>query len=174
MFDIFVPDIYQKSVYTINYKKLKKCGIKCLLIDLDNTITPASLNKPDKRIKTLFYELKTMGFKIIIISNSPKGRVEIFKNELQVDASAFAFKPRKDKYNKIMEIYKLKPDEIAAIGDQLVTDVYGANRLGITSVLINPMSEKDFFTTFFNRVLEKVIFSFLTKKELFTRGRYYE
>lgn len=174
MFDIFVPDMYQKSVYTIDYKKLKKMGIKCILFDLDNTIAPTSVNKPDKKIKNLFYELKDMGFKIIIISNSPKSRVEPFKNELQVDASAFALKPRKDKYLKIMKTYNLKPEQIAAIGDQLVTDIYGANRLDITSILVNSMSKKDFFATTLNRLFEKIIFRALTKKGLFMRGKYYE
>lgn len=174
MFDIFVPDMYQKSVYTIDYKKLKKIGIKCILFDLDNTIVPTSLNKPDKKIKMLFYELKNMGFKLIIISNSPKSRVEPFKNELQVDASAFALKPRKDKYLKIMKIYNFKPEQIAAIGDQLVTDIYGANRLNITSILVNSVSKKDFFASTLNRLFEKIIFKFLTKKGLFMRGKYYE
>lgn len=174
MFDKFVPDMYQKSIYTINYKKLKKMGIKCLLFDLDNTLVPTSLNKPNKKVKMLFYDLKSMGFKLIIISNSPKSRVEPFKNELQVDSAAFALKPRKDKYLKIINTYGFKPDEIAAIGDQLVTDIYGANRMEITSILINPMSEKDFFATSFNRFFEKVIFKYLTRKELFVRGKYYE
>ena len=40
MFDKFVPDIYAKSIFLINYKKLRKSGIKCLLFDLNNTIAP--------------------------------------------------------------------------------------------------------------------------------------
>ena len=47
-----------------------------------------------------------------------------------------------------MENYKFVPDEIAAVGDQLLTDVYGANRLGITSILVNQMGAKDFFNSF--------------------------
>ncbi len=174
MFEIFVPDIYQKSVYSINYEKLKKKGIKCLLFDLDNTIIPTSVDKPDKRIKKLFYSLKAMGFKLIIVTNCPKSRVEPFKNELQVDAAAFALKPRKDKFIKIMKLYNFKSSEIAMIGDQLVNDVFASNRLDITSILVNPMSEKDFFTSFLKRVLEKFVFNFLNKKELFIRGKYYE
>lgn len=174
MFEKFVPDIYQKNVYTINYEKLKKKGIKCLLFDLDNTIIPTTVNKPDKKIKKLFYDLKIMGFKIIIVTNCPKIRVEPFRNELQVDCAAFALKPRKDKFLKIMKMYNYKPSELVLIGDQLVNDVYASNRLEITSILVNPMSEKDFFTSFFNRVFEKIVFNFLNRKELFIRGKYYE
>ncbi len=174
MFDKFVPDMYQKSIYTIDYKKLKKMGIKCILFSLNNTIIPTSVDKPDKRLKKLFYDLKKMGFKLIIISNSPKTRVEVFKDELQVDSAAFSFKPRKDKYMKIINTYGFKANEIAAIGDKLATDIYGANRMNITSILVNSMSEKDFFTSFFNKTIEKFIFKFLTRKELFVRGKYYE
>ena len=79
MFENFLPDIYQKSIYYINYDKLLKKGIRCLLFDLDNTITPSHINKPTKRLKRLFDELKEKGFKVIIISNAPKYRIEPFK-----------------------------------------------------------------------------------------------
>ena len=69
--DIFIPDVYQKSIYTINYKKLKKNGIKCLLFDLDNTIAPYKVNEPDVKVKELFARLEE-DFKVIIVSNSPK------------------------------------------------------------------------------------------------------
>jgi len=174
MIENFMPDIYQKSIYYINYDKLYKKGIRLLLFDLDNTITPSHVNKPTKRLKKLFDELKDKGFKIIIVSNSTKHRVEPFKNELMVDAAAFALKPRKDKYVQIMNKFKYKHTEIAAIGDQLITDIYGANKLDITSILVNPLTEKDYTVTFFNRLLEKIIYNKLEKKDVFIRGKYFE
>ena len=86
MIEEFVPDIYQKSIYYINYDKLFKKGIRCILFDLDNTISPSYINKPTKRLKKLFDELRDKGFKLIIISNSPRHRIEPFKNYLNVDA----------------------------------------------------------------------------------------
>ncbi|NCC71744.1 YqeG family HAD IIIA-type phosphatase, partial [bacterium] len=80
----------------------------------------------------------------------------------------------KDKYEKILNEYKLKPEEISAIGDQLLTDIYGANRMGIRSILVNPISNVDFFATHFNRFFENIIMKILNKKELFTRGKYFE
>lgn len=174
MIEKFMPDIYQKSIYYINYDKLYKKGIRLLLFDLDNTITPSHVNKPTKRLKKLFDELKDKGFKIIIMSNSTKHRIEPFKNELIVDACAFSLKPRKDKYVYIMDKFKYKHTEIACIGDQLITDIYGANRLDITSILVNPLSEKDYTVTLFNRLLERIIFNKLEKKDVFIRGKYFE
>ena len=174
MIEKFMPDIYQKSIYYINYDKLYKKGIRLLLFDLDNTITTSHINKPTKRLKKLFDELKDKGFKIIIMSNSTKHRIEPFKNELMVDACAFSLKPRKDKYVYIMDKFKYKHTEIASIGDQLITDIYGANRLDITSILVNPLSEKDYTVTLFNRLLERIIFNKLEKKDVFIRGKYFE
>lgn len=174
MLEKFVPDIYAKSIFLINYKKLRKKGIKCILFDLDNTIAPVSIQKPSKKTIDLFEELKDLGFKLIIMSNSPKTRVEPFKTALNVDAAALCFKPKKDKYLKIMKIYNLKPEAICSIGDQLVTDIYGANNLDITSILVNQISPKDYFTSFFNRLIEKLIIKRLEKKDLFKKGRYYD
>ena len=174
MVEKFMPDVYQKSIYYINYDKLWKKGVRCLLFDMDNTITPAHITKPTKRLKRLFDELKAKGFKVIIFSNNPKYRIEPFKSFLNVDACAFALKPSKEKYNLIMERFKYKHTEIAAIGDQLLTDIYGANKLDITSVLVNPLTERDHTVTWINRLLEKMIFNSLEKKEVFKRGGYYD
>ena len=108
------------------------------------------------------------------MSNAPKHRIEPFKSYLGVDACAFSLKPRKDKYLKIMEKFKYKHTEIAAIGDQLLTDVYGANRLDIVSVLVNPMSEHDYSITWINRIFEKFIYGSLEKKDVFKKGEYYD
>ena len=77
----FYPDVYQKSIYTINYEKLKENGIKCLLFDLDNTCVPYVDKLPSKKLKNLFEDLQDLGFKIIIFSNSNKNRLEPFKKE---------------------------------------------------------------------------------------------
>lgn len=174
MIEKFIPDIYQKSIYYINYDKLYKKGIRCIIFDLDNTITPSHVKKPTKRLKRLFDELRDKGFKVIIMSNAPKYRIEPFKTYLNVDACAFSLKPRKNKYERIMEKFKYKYTEVAAVGDQLLTDIYGANKLDLTSILVNPLTDHDFTITFINRIIEKFIYDRLDKKELFTKGQYYE
>ena len=73
-----------------------------------------------------------------------------------------------------MEKFKYKHTEVAAVGDQLLTDIYGANKLDITSILVNPLTDKDFSVTFINRIIEKIIYDRLDKKDLFMKGKYYE
>ena len=174
MIEKYMPDIYQKSIYYINYDKLYKKGIRCLIFDLDNTLVPIHTDKPTKRLKKLFDELKDKGFKVIIMSNSTKHRLEPFKTYLNVDASFFSLKPRKNKYEKIIERFKYKSTEIACIGDQLLTDILGANKLDLTSILVNPLSDDDFSVTYLNRLLEKYIYGRLEKKDLLIRGKYYD
>ena len=89
----YVPDIYKKSIYTINYEKLKARGIKCLLFDLDNTLVPYTDKVPSKKNKELFKKLKELGFKVIIFSNSGKKRLTPFKVGLDVDCCFRCFKP---------------------------------------------------------------------------------
>ena len=154
--DKFIPDMYQKSIYDIDYGKLKKKGIKCILFDLDNTLVPVNEDVPTKKVKELFNRLEK-DFKVIILSNSGRKRLIPFKEGLNVDGGASSHKPFKKKYLKIMDIYKFKYHEIAAIGDQLLTDIQGANRVGITSILINPIGEYEKIPTKINRFFEGFI-----------------
>ena len=73
-----------------------------------------------------------------------------------------------------MSVYGVKPSEIAAVGDQLLTDIFGANRLGITSILVNPISTSDFKVTRGNRFIENMIIKHFAKKGVFEKGKYYE
>ena len=172
--DLFVPDMYAQSVFTINYEKLKKSGIKCLLFDLDNTLCPVAIDKINKKTKDLFEELKEQGFKLVIISNSHKPRLAPFKEDLNVDVSASSKKPLKSKYQRILKTFGFKDYEVAAIGDQLLTDILGANRMNFTSILVNPISKNDLKVTKFNRIFERKIMKHLAKKGLFESGVYYD
>ena len=174
MLEKFRPDIYQNSIYDIPYKKLKRRGIKCLLFDLDNTIASLNTLEPDSKFLDFIYKLQDEGFKIIILSNASKARVTPFKEQANIDSSYHSMKPLKKKYQKIMKLYHYKDTDIACIGDQLLTDVLGANRMGITSILVNPISNDDHILTKIARFFEKRIFKKLKKKGLLEKGVYYD
>ncbi len=170
----YIPDMYQQSIYTIDYQMLLDKGIKCLLFDLDNTLVPITDRKPTKKLKELFDDLKSKGFKVIIFSNSHRKRLKPFKEELNVDCCASARKPFKEKFLLILREYRYSVNEVAIIGDQILTDILGGNKVGILTVLINPISNKDFFLTKINRFRERRIMKKLRDKNLFSKGRYYE
>lgn len=173
MMDLFIPDIYQQSIYTIDYKKLHKNGIKCLLFDLDNTIAPYNTLEPDQKVKELFARLEN-DFKIIIISNNNKNRLRPFKEKLNVDTAYSSKKPFKSKYKKILELYKFKVSEVACIGDQLLTDILGANRMGFTSILVNRIAKYETIFTRINRFFESFILKSLEQKRILVSGEYYD
>lgn len=169
----YIPDIYQKSIYTIDYQKLKDRGIKCLLFDLDNTLVPVSTKGHNKKIKALFDELKK-DFKVILFSNSPKKRLKLFTEGLDVDYVASALKPFPKNFLYVLNKYNYNVSEVAIIGDRLLTDILGGNKVGITTVLINPISTKDALSTKFLRIIENKIIYKLRNKNLFTKGKYYD
>ena len=173
--DKFTPDMYQKSIYHIDYEKLLDSGIKCLLFDLDNTCVPYKDKVPNKKLIDLFDTLKDMGFKIIIFSNATKKRIKPFKDALNVDCLARAKKPNKKSFLKVMRLFKYNLSDMVIIGDQLYKDILGGNKVGIKTILVNPMSKDDFFlTTLIFRNLEKRVYINLHKKGLLIRGKYYE
>jgi uncharacterized protein len=171
--DIFIPDAYYQSIYKINYQKLKKRGVKCLLFDLDNTMAPYSKIEPDKKLKDLFAVLQS-DFKVIILSNNNKNRLRPFKEKLNVDTAFSSKKPFKGKYKKILSMYHLKPGECAAVGDQLMTDILGANRMNMYSIFVNPLSEFEHPWTKINRFFERIIIKKLNQRGILIKGEYYE
>ena len=170
----FIPDMYQKSIYHINYEKLSEDGIKCLLFDLDNTCVPFKDTEPNKKLIDLFEMLKDMGFRVIIFSNASKKRITPFKNGLNVDCSASSKKPNTNKLVKIMKMFKYDLSDVAIIGDQLYTDILCGNRVGIRTILVNPMSKDDLLFTKMFRILEKKKFKKFAKMGILKKGKYYE
>ena len=169
----FLPLIYQESIFTINYDKLKKMGIKCLLFDVDNTISPAKETVLCNKTKKLFEKLKK-DFKIILFSNNFPKRVRGFSSFYDVEDAYLSLKPLSFKYKLILKKYGYKKNEVAAIGDQLLTDIKGGNKVGIVTILVNPLSEEDEKETWLNRKIEKFIFNKFYNQDLLKKGRYYE
>ena len=168
----YVPDVYQESIFKVNYDLLKTRGIKHLLFDLDNTLAPYNKKECSEEVKNLIENLKN-NFNIVIFSNSPKKRVSIFANELGIDYVSNAMKPSNKKFLDYIEKHKLIENEVAIIGDQLVTDIRGGNGVGILTVFVKPISSYDPIWTKIGRIREKKIIKKLRKKDLF-KGRFYD
>ncbi len=170
----YIPDIYQKSIYLIDYSKLLSSGIDTLLFDLDNTILEPKEKEISSKAKDLFVSLKQKGFKIIIFSNSSKKRVLRSSKYLGVRGVYFALKPLGYKFKKLINEYDFDKNKMAIIGDQLLTDILGGNKIGIKTILVVPITIDDSIFTIFNRFIERRIMKKLEKKDLFVKGRYYE
>lgn len=171
--EIYVPDIYQKNINEINYDILSSRGIKCLIFDLDNTLALIKEKFPNDDVKKFIKDLKKKGFKIYLASNSINKRVKPFHEELKIDYVSSAKKPKTDKVNILIKKSKLGLDQIAIIGDSMLDDVVCGNTIGITTILIDQLSKKEFPFARIKRIKEKRIQKKLRDKDLFTKGRYY-
>ena len=169
----YIPNMYYKNIYEINYKLLKEKGIKCILFDLDNTLVEPHTKHSNEKLQKLFIELKK-DFKVIIFSNSFITRLFPFKKELEVDINHTSLKPLKHSFNKVLKKYKFNKEEVAIIGDQIFTDIIGGNNVGINTILVDSITVKDFFITKYNRKREEKLLKELEEKKLFKRGKYYE
>lgn len=169
----FYPNMYQKTIQDINYKKLKKLDIKCLIFDLDNTIALIDQHVITAETKKLLTGLKK-DFQVVIISNNITSRVKSYANYLQCDFVANAIKPLSKGYRKIKNKYGFKQEEMCMIGDQIVTDIYGGNRYGMFTILVDPLGKKDLKITSLNRFIERKILKKYEDKGIMKKGVYYE
>lgn len=169
----FKPTIYQKSVYDIDYKKLKGKGIKCLVFDLDNTLGLLEHHVPPKKTSDLINKLKK-DFIVVIISNNSKKRIKPYIESLDIDAIYWALKPSIIGLSRVKKNYHLAKEEMAIIGDQLVTDILAGTRFKITTILVDPMGKKDLKITALNRKIEEHILKKYQKRHVLERGKYYE
>lgn len=164
----FKPDIYQKNIFGIDYGKLKQQGIKLIIFDLDNTLVPAKSILPKQEVVSFMKKLSKK-FDIVLVSNNKFERVQKVSEIFECQFFSFAIKPsmRIKKYLKKKYLYT--KEEMVIIGDQLLTDIYMGNRLGIKTILVDPLTTKDLRITSFNRFIEKRIM----KKLRIIRGEYY-
>ena len=171
--EIYVPDIYQKNIYEIDYENLLSRGIKCLIFDLENTLVTILETMPREETKELFKKIKKKGFKIYIASNSIKARVKPFHEELKVDFIYSVKKPHTEKIAELINSTKFGLDEIAMIGDSMMDDVVCGNTIGVTTILLDQISKREYPLARIRRMKEKKIQKKLRDKNLFTKGRYY-
>ncbi|TCT16905.1 hypothetical protein EDC18_101201 [Natranaerovirga pectinivora] len=158
------PDTYVDSIHDIDYKKLYEEGKRGLIFDIDNTLVPYDVAHPDDKIITLFEELKALGFKICLASNNNKDRVIKFNERLKLIAIHKALKPFRRNLRKAMYLMKTKKEETVIIGDQIFTDVLGGNRLGIKTILVVPIQDKEEWITKIKRNTERKILDIYQKR----------
>ena len=169
---IFKPNIYKKNIFEIDYSKLKKEGIKCLVYDLDNTLGLISHKNCPDETKELLNKLRE-DFIVVISSNNTRSRLKPYLEELNIDGVSWSMKPSIRSLIVIKNKFKLKKKEMCIIGDQIVTDILAGNRYRIKTILVDPLGEKDLKITGLNRKIEAKIVKRYEKRGLFERGKYY-
>ena len=163
MFETFYPGNYVDSAYEIPYEKLYERGYRGIIFDVDNTLVPHGA-PADARAIELFERLRAIGFSTCILSNNKEPRVSPFADKV---GSPYIFKggkPSRKGYERAMERMKTDRDTTLFVGDQLFTDVWGANRTGLYSILVKPINPKEEIQIVLKRYLEAVVLAFYRKR----------
>lgn len=160
------PDLYVKSIYHIDLQRLWQQGIRAIITDLDNTLVAWDDPLPGARLEQWVEQVQRHGFSVFIVSNNSPERVDKFARALGVPAISKAVKPRRGAFRTALDTLQVNPQQAAVVGDQIFTDVLGGNRLGLYTILVVPLSNKEFFGTKFARTLEILILRRLKLKGL--------
>ena len=158
MFDLFKPTFQADSLDSISIEKLKREGIRGLIIDLDNTMTPWNDLEVGPKVAQWFEKVQVAGIQACVVSNNKhKQRVAVVAEHLRIPFVFRATKPRRKAFRSGMEILGTGTSDTAVIGDQLFTDILGGNRLGLCTILVLPISDREFIGTRFLRQMERVL-----------------
>lgn len=129
------------SIYQLTGKTLAEAGIRFLMADLDNTLCPYSVSEPDQALQEWLEGLKANGVTLFLLSNSRKpDRAKHFAQCLGIGYLGHAGKPKVAGYRRAMTDHGVTPADCAMVGDQVFTDTLGANRAGVRSILVRPIS----------------------------------
>lgn len=162
IFSKFYPDEYMDSAYALDFQKYFDKGYRGILFDIDNTLVPHGAPS-EKKAEELFARLREIGFKTCLISNNKESRVRPFAELVKSDYIYNAHKPSGKNYVKAMEIMGTGIDNSIFVGDQIFTDVYGAKRAHMHTILVRPIHPKEEIQIVLKRYLEKIVLWFYVK-----------
>ncbi len=152
---LFRATIALQSVTQITPQLLQKMGIQGLLLDIDNTLTTHDNPVPAQGVMEWIASMKEAGIQMRLVSNNHPPRVEPFAALLGIPCICDSKKPLSSGYARAMESMQLPKTKLCAVGDQIYTDILGANWFGVRSIYVPPMElEKTAFFKF-KRFMEK-------------------
>lgn len=157
MFRRFYPDYRFKTIKDIPDSFFADKGIKFAVLDIDNTLVPYTSPLPDETAIAFLERLKKEGIEYVFVSNNNWERVTTFCDGMDAYFIAKSGKPFIRNIKKVMKKFGAKKGNTVLIGDQVFTDVYAANRAGITSVMVDPIEAKETPFFGFKRAMEKVV-----------------
>ena len=155
---LFFPDEKVHTVEDVDYEGLVNAGIKAVIFDLDNTIAKWGDDSLAREINDLLGRLNSLGLKIGILSNSRRKNVGDFARDLPFPHFFNANKPSGKGFYQLLEELGVSPEEAAMVGDQLFTDVLGANRINMYTIRVDPIDpDQEYSFTKINRVGERLL-----------------
>jgi len=158
------PDLFIDSLLDIPLEKLAHRKIKGMIFDLDNTVT--EWNNPEIRddIIQWFKKLQATGITACLLSNNKGPRVMEAAKKLGIPYVAKATKPRRRAFRLAIDLLQTTPEETVVVGDQIFTDILGGNRMGLYTILVSPLSKREFIGTRCVRCIEWIALKKIRKE----------
>ena len=172
--NLVIPNCYVKDVYDIEYKNLYKKGYRNIIFDIDNTILPVNDTAVPNELVELFKNIKKIGFNICLVSNNKEPRVLPPANILDVLYVEEASKPNKIAFDRALKVLKANVNDTVMVGDQMLSDIKGANEYGLYTILVEPVDDIYDIKTGTSRILQNIMVGRLEKKNIFHRNSYYK
>lgn len=153
----WTPHLCLQSIYELPFSEFWEKGYRTLFCDLDNTVSAFDKPLPEVEFINWVETRKKEGWKVYILSNNGKERVEKFCTAVNLVGFSNLYKPLPFRTDRIIKELGLSPSQIVFVGDQVFTDVWLANQLGFLSVLVDPVAKGDLLKTKINRKLEGLL-----------------
>lgn len=134
---LFLPTVILPHLTDVTPGLLSELGVDFLMLDFDNTIVPYTTNEPTPEMCDWLRQMQASPIRLCVVSNSKKPRVVRFCERYGLDCVTRAKKPFHRGIRETLARFHLEPKQAALVGDQIYTDVLGANTAGLKSILIS-------------------------------------
>lgn len=158
----FLPCLLAPSITALTPELLARRGIRLLMLDFDNTIVTYYSDIPTQQMEQWLRAMSASGIQLCIVSNSKSDRVQRFCRERNLDCIIRAKKPRGKGIRECLAKYDIPASQAALAGDQIFTDVLGANAQGVTSILVDAIHNHNIWLK--GRHVLELPFLFLARK----------
>lgn len=146
-----------RSVELIDVDELKDQGIRCVLVDRDNTLVPRDAKTAPEEVHAWLSRLRKAGMAVCMVSNNfHTNSVCKSAEELGCAVVHHAMKPAPIAIWYALNMVGVPPEQAVLVGDQLFTDVIAGNLAGIHTVLVRPQCVKDLWYTLLLRKVENL------------------
>ncbi len=161
------PSIFIENISNIHIDNLKLQGFKVVMCDLDNTLVPHFTRTPTLHVINFINKIRELGLKFFIVSNNSKKRVKEFCQNLEIDGYIYsAMKPTLFKIKKFFSKNNIQYEDTIFIGDQVITDIWVANRLNCKSILTTPLVDSNNKKGKIINFIDKYIYKYLQNRNI--------
>jgi uncharacterized protein len=151
----FCPTFRYKTLADVPIEEFAKKGYRGVLLDIDNTLVPyGDYDKIPDQNRDWLKRAGVAGVKVILYSNASQWKIEYLKKVSGLDGVPKAYKPSALRLQKALDMAGVTKEQALMIGDQLCTDCFGGSLWNVTTVMVEPMIEKDWWGTKILRLIE--------------------